>query len=201
MFSGIVEAQVPLKRLKERAQILELRLERPRNFNDLKAGDSIAVNGVCLTVEDLTTDEIAFAVAAETLQVTGWSMEKLGKQSFNLERSISLGDRIHGHLVAGHVDGIGRVVDKVTRGESTELLIAFDEAMRPFLWRKGSVAVNGVSLTINEVEGGKFRICLIPETLRRTNLGALLAGDTVNLEADMMARGLVNWLRHEEARR
>ena len=198
MFAGIIETQVAVLELKERAQILEVKLEKPKYFNDLSIGDSISVNGVCLTIERVTERDMTFALAAETLQVTQWSMKNLMGQSLNVERSLPFGERIHGHLVSGHVDGLGRVVDRQQRGEGLELVIAFDTSLVPVLWKKGGVTVNGVALTLNEVADGKFQVCLVPETLKRTNLGALKVGDTVNLEADMLARGLVHWLEQRE---
>ncbi|MGE0762463.1 MAG: riboflavin synthase [Bdellovibrionales bacterium] len=194
MFSGIVENQAVVLDRIERAGVLAVTLERPENFTDLKIGDSVAVNGVCLTIESLTAQTMSFALGAETLQVTGWTAANLDKQKMNIERSLRFGDRVHGHLVSGHVDAMGKILATEKVGENLKLKILFPEKLKTMIWHKGSVAVNGVSLTINQVERGQLSVGLIPETLKRTNLGELQTGDSVTLEADMMARGLTRWL-------
>lgn len=194
MFSGIVEAQVPVLAVEPRASGLELRLARPENFADVNTGDSIAVNGVCLTVEALEAKSLVFTLGPETLKITGWDQEFLTRKSVNVERSLKLGDRLHGHLVSGHVDSVGKVVSVADQEGWRRLVISMPDEIRPMVWLKGSVAVQGVSLTVNGVTDDRFEVGLIPETLRRTNLGALETGDTVTLEADQMARGLVHWL-------
>lgn len=194
MFSGIVEAQVPVLAVEPRASGLLLRLGRPENFVDVNTGDSIAVNGVCLTVEALDPKSLVFTLGLETLKVTGWDEDFLASKSMNVERSVKLGDRLHGHLVSGHVDSVAEVLAIEDLDGWRRLTISLPPGMRPMIWFKGSVAVQGVSLTVNLVTDDRFEVGLIPETLRRTNLGTLKAGDTVTLEADQMARGLVNWL-------
>ncbi len=175
-------------------------VERPSDFDDLKIGDSIATSGVCLTVEKFDARSITFALGAETLKITGWTEAKLTGARINLERSLRLGDRIHGHMVSGHVDATGRVSAVVDLGGSVRLDVEAPPQLLRYVWKKGSWAVNGVSLTINEVVNeAAFVIVshtLIPETLRRTNLGALKKGDPVNLEIDMMARGMVAFLEN-----
>ncbi len=202
MFSGIVETYSPLLKLEEGSHIIQIHIQRPKDFDDLKVGDSIAVNGVCLTLESFDEDSLQFALAPETLRVTGWNLEKLKsfpRWTFNLERSLRFGDRIHGHLVSGHVDGVGAVAEIEAQGEALEVRVTFPLSLKPLLWKKGSVAVNGVSLTINQVGerpdgSGWFSLCLIPETLRRTNLSELQTGDSVTLEADSMARAMRHWM-------
>lgn len=201
MFSGIVEALSPVKSARVvnecGGHLVQIEVERPREFDDIKNGDSIATNGVCLTVEKFDDRTIQFALAAETLQVTGWSAEKLAAAKVNLERSLRMGDRIHGHMVSGHVDGAGRVTRVHEDGGSVFLDVQAPPPLLRYVWKKGSWAVNGVSLTINDVsKDGVVSMCLIPETVKRTNLGALKAGDTVNLEVDMMARGMVSFFEN-----
>lgn len=204
MFSGIVEVTSRVKNAQSCEGMIQLTLEKPNIFNDLSVGDSVAVNGVCLTVENFDDETMEFAVAAETLQVTGWSAQTLLSSQMNLERSLKLGDRIHGHMVAGHVDAMGRVLDIVNIGQSLQLSIEFPKSLQPMVWKKGSVAINGVSLTINSVEHSSesptLTVCLVPETLRRTNLGDLQTGSLVTLEADMWARGFVHWLKINEVK-
>lgn len=191
MFSGIVEACASIILAEKSSQLVKITLEKPSEWDDLKTGDSVAVNGICLTVEAFNEGYMAFALAPETLKVTGWSPRD--EEVVNLERSLRMGDRIHGHIVNGHVDDIGSVLEVIDSKDTRNIKIQISASFSPFVWRKGSVAVNGVSLTINNVEAQTFEVCLIPETLKRTNLGRLKQGDTVNLEADAMARAWFHW--------
>jgi riboflavin synthase len=197
MFSGIVEAVGQVQSVRALSKAFQIDIEKPSDFNDLSIGDSVAVNGVCLTVEAFDPTKVTFTLADETLKVTGWTPENLLHRRFNLERSLRLGDRIHGHLVAGHVDAVGKVEERAEEGASLWYWISFPENMAPLLWKKGSVSLQGVSLTINEIKGSQLSLCLIPETLRRTNLGDLKIGDQVNLEADSMARAMVHFAKTE----
>jgi riboflavin synthase len=198
MFSGIVETTSQIVAATSHGPIIRALVERPKDFNDLNKGDSIAVNGICLTVEEFSPEAIQFAIGPETQKVTGWTLSGVMGKVVNLERSLRLGDRIHGHLVTGHVDALGRITGLKRNGESQEMKIAFQDPIRPYVWPKGSIAINGVSLTINEAGADYFTVGLIPETLKRTNLGALTERDEVNLEVDNSARGLVHWLRNQE---
>ena len=191
MFSGIVEANSSPTQIVPRDQVVELHLKRPSNFNDLSIGDSIAVDGVCLTLEGMTQQSMQFAIAAETLHITTWAINWMENHEFNLERSVRISDRIHGHLVSGHVDALGTVESLRELGEGLAVSIKFPESMAKYLWQKGSVTINGVSLTINSISQKLLDVCLIPETLKRTNLRNLRKGDKVNLEADMVARALM----------
>ena len=142
---------------------------------------------------------MTFALGAETLKITGWTEAQLQQASLNLERSLRMGDRIHGHMVAGHVDGVGTVHHIEDLGGSTQIDIRVSPELAKFFWKKGSWAVNGVSLTINDVSrDGLVSSCLIPETLNRTNLNAVKVGDRVNLEVDTMARGLIALLESRD---
>ena len=184
MFTGIVESQAEIASVSEIEQGLRICVTCPPSFNDIKTGDSIAVDGVCLTVETHTEKEITFCLAPETLLVTGWNKNKLIGKKVNLERSLRFGDRMHGHLVTGHVSGLAQLIAKDLKGESQILSFEAPYKGAGFLREKGSVAVNGVSLTVNAVDSRKFQVCLIPETLKRTNLESLKLGDWVNFEAD-----------------
>jgi riboflavin synthase len=169
----------------------------------LSIGDSVANDGVCLTVEAFDEKTIQFALAAETLAVTNWNSnvtdEKRGAAGLvgrfvNLERSLRMGDRIHGHLVSGHVDRAARVVRVEDTGPEENRVRIIDveipKDLRAMVWKKGSWALNGVSLTVNSVDHGIASHCLIPETLARTNLGSLKKDDLVNIEVDVFARAL-----------
>jgi riboflavin synthase len=199
MFSGIVESKSQIISTRGNGQLVFIEVTKPEEFNDLSIGDSIATNGVCLTVEAYTDKTISFALGAETLAITGWNEKNLNGREINLERSLRMGDRIHGHMVSGHVDTVGEVVGIRDDGGSVLLDVKAPESILRYVWKKGSWAVNGVSLTINSVENGVVGHCLIPETVRRTNLGALKIGDKVNLEIDMMARGMIAFLENAPA--
>ena len=190
MFSGIVETQARVVRSERDRGLVRIAVERPAEFDDLGLGDSVCTNGVCLTIETLSDDAITFALGAETLKITGWDESQLLGATVNLERSMKMGDRNHGHVVTGHVDATGRVVSIEDLGGSVQVNVQAPPSVLRYVWRKGSWAINGVSLTVNSVEGDVVSVCLIPETLKRTNLGAIKLGDRVNLEVDPMARGV-----------
>lgn len=190
MFSGIVEAVSEIKRSEPLTNAYRILVDKPPFFDDLKVGDSIAVDGICLTVEAFDSSTITFSLAAETLKILDWNPEQWLGKKINLERSMRLGDRIHGHLVTGHVDSLAFVVRAELEGESFFLDIIVQDSIKPFVWKKGSITINGVSLTVNAVEGDLISVCLIPETLKRTNLGYLQAGDVVNIEPDYLARAI-----------
>ncbi|RME15796.1 MAG: riboflavin synthase [Bdellovibrio sp.] len=205
MFSGIIEAQGQCVSIQELPQALQLKISRPSSFKDLKRGDSIAVDGVCLTVEDLQKPFFQVTIGFETLQVTRWTPSFLERKLLNLERSMIWGDRNHGHWVTGHVDGVAQVTSVISQGPSRLLTLRLSSVFYPYLWPKGSVALNGVSLTVNKVgevaeqKGFLYLdICLIPETLRKTNLSQLEEGDMVNFELDQWARAFVHWRRLQE---
>lgn len=199
MFSGIVEAQVPVLRVEKNQDVLRIFLARPSHFNDLKIGDSIAVDGVCLTLEHFEDTQMVFALAAETLQVTGWEATLQVGRMMNLERSLQWGDRVHGHLVTGHVDAQASVCKMHDLGESRLLEVELPNHLRSMVWAKGSVAINGVSLTINRVVNGVVELCLIPETLKKTNLSQLQTGSPVLVEIDNLARGLAHLVQSKGA--
>ena len=155
------------------------------DFSDVAVGDSIAVNGVCLTAVALTSDSFTVDVSAETLRCTAGF---LPGAEVNLEKALRLADRLGGHLVSGHVDGVGTVHRFVAVGESHLLEIDAPAEFARYIIRKGSITVNGVSLTVNAVEDARFTLNLIPHTLQMTTLKHLQAGNRVNLEVDMIAR-------------
>jgi len=192
MFSGIVEAVSAITRTQDLDNAVRIQVEKPPGFDDLRPGDSLACDGVCLTVEAFDPDHITLTLAAETLRVLRWppSSSWLGKK-LNLERSLRFGDRIHGHLVTGHVESLGEVLRAEPLGESFILELRLAESVLPYIWTKGSITVNGVSLTVNRVLNSTIEVCLIPETLKRTNLGSLKPGQFVNIEPDYMARAVV----------
>jgi riboflavin synthase len=155
------------------------------DLSDVRVGDSIAVDGCCLTVIELAADAFAVDVSQETMDCTvGFAVGRV----VNLEKALRLSDRLGGHLVSGHVDGVGEVTRFEAVGESWLLEVRVPAALARYLARKGSVTVNGVSLTLNRAEGMQFAVNLIPHTLAVTNLEQLRAGSRVNLEVDLVAR-------------
>lgn len=201
MFSGIIEATSRILALEMGDQSLKILVERPSSFDDLKLGDSIAVNGVCLTVEEFDSRQIQFSLGAETLKVLEMNPPEktLGTNlNLNLERSMKFGDRIHGHLVSGHVDFLGTVTKSEALGDSWILSVQLPSGFQEAVWKKGSITIQGVSLTVNDVRGAaqapEVEVCLIPETIKRTNLAAFKIGERINIELDWMAKGLMNAL-------
>lgn len=196
MFSGIVEAVGAIKNVQKNGNNLRIVVDRPTTFVDIRGGDSIATNGVCLTVEEFTTDSMTFSLGEETLKVTGWNESFLREVPVNMERSLRMGDRMHGHWVSGHVDTVGTITRKDI-GESVLLDVNVPELDRRYVWHKGCVAINGVSLTINAVNGNTLSFCLVPETMERTNFKNLSINSAVNIEYDYWAKAFVNY---QEAR-
>lgn len=191
MFTGIIEAvgKIKLIRKPDHSANKGLSLEIASgnlDLNDVVIGDSIAVNGVCLTVTNKYDDFFSAHVSQETLACT-YGLDKPDKR-VNLEKAMRLSDRLGGHLVSGHVDGIGTVANLKPAGESTALTIQATEALYKYIAEKGSITVNGVSLTVNQIFNGLFSVNLIPHTLAATTLDELIPGAKVNLETDMLAR-------------
>ena len=186
MFSGIVSAVGRIAAAAPSGDGLRLRVEAPGfGLDDVAIGDSIAIQGVCHTVVTKSGDAFEVDTSRATLQVT---TGLASGRAVNLEKSLRLSDRLGGHLVSGHVDGVGEVTAVEELGGSLRLALRAPEAIARYIARKGSVAVDGVSLTVNAVEGASFEVNVIPHTRSATTLGRLRAGDRVNLEVDMLAR-------------
>lgn len=189
MFTGIVEAVGEIKRVTPLEKGVRLDIAcGGLDLSDVRVGDSIAVSGVCLTVVGFGAGTFAVDVSGETLNCTQ-GLERAGGR-VNLEKALRLSDRLGGHLVSGHVDGIGEVAKFEPAGESMLLRIQAPKDLAKYVACKGSVTVNGVSLTVNRVEGEMFDINLIPHTLAMTTLKELKPGARLNLEVDLLARYL-----------
>lgn len=186
MFTGIIQAVGKVAAVQARGADARLLIDAADlDLSDVAAGDSIACNGVCLTVVALGAASFSVDVSAETFRCTvGFPEHSL----VNLEKALRLADRLGGHLVSGHVDGVGEVLRFDAVGNSFELLIRAPDELAKFIVTKGSATVNGVSLTVNRVDGDSFSINLIPHTLEHTNLHTLQPASRINLEVDMMAR-------------
>jgi riboflavin synthase len=186
VFTGIIEAIGRVAAVKPAGQSAALTIDAGGlNMNDVAVGDSIACNGVCLTVTSLVPKGFTVDVSQETLRVTaGFG----AGNAINLEKSLRLSDRLGGHLVSGHVDGAGTVVAVKPVDANREIIVRYPTELGRYIARKGSIAINGVSLTVNIVGPDTFSVNLIPHTLAVTNLKDLNQGDRVNLEIDLVAR-------------
>ena len=186
MFTGIIEAVGQIRQVEQRDKGVRLTIASERlDFSDVGVGDSIAANGVCLTVTSLSGNAYTVDVSQESLNCTVGLSEP---GEVNLEKAMRLSDRLGGHLVSGHVDGVGEVVKFEPVGESHRLQIRAPRELARYIAAKGSITVNGVSLTVNEIRDGIFSINLIPHTVEVTTLRHLQPGARVNLEVDMLAR-------------
>lgn len=186
MFTGIIQSVGAITQTNPVGADMHLLIaSEALNMSDVKLGDSIAVNGVCLTVVNMSASHFEAHVSQETLSVTvGLNMT----HPVNLEKALRLSDRLGGHLVSGHVDGVGKVLKFESLGECWQLDIRAPHAISKYISIKGSICVNGVSLTVNKISGDDFSINLIPHTLENTTLKSLSEGSTVNLEVDQIAR-------------
>ena len=198
MFTGIVKGMGSVLEIKEHASEFKIRVEKPKGdeFFGLKTGDSVAVNGVCLTLEEISSDMIQFHLGHETLKITKWNKEKLQNQKVNLEPALKMGDFIGGHFISGHVDGMAEVTKCISKGESLLTEVKVPSEFKSYFWKKAFVALNGVSLTVNEIRENQIRVCLIPETLHRTNLLKQEPGNLLTFEVDHWARALVSTLEN-----
>ncbi|MDO9598405.1 MAG: riboflavin synthase [Azoarcus sp.] len=200
MFSGIVAAVGRIEHIEALADGVRLTVDtNGLDLADVIVGDSIANSGVCLTVIARDGAKVKFDVSRETLNCTV-GLDQAGGE-VNLEKALRMADRLGGHLVTGHVDGVGEVVKFEPIGESHELVIRAPAAIAGYIAKKGSVTVNGVSLTVNWVERQDFSINLIPHTIEVTNLKHLKTGSRVNLEIDLIARyveRMLAWRTEEE---
>lgn len=187
MFTGIVEELGSVKALRRDAGAARLTISASAVLEGTVLGDSISVNGVCLTVVDLNKNEFSADVAVETLKVTNLGDLKIGMQ-VNLERALQLSARIGGHLVSGHVDAVGRIRERRVEGNGWRIFIDAPETVLRYVIKKGSIAIDGISLTVADVDKTGFSIAMIPHTAKLTTLGYKSAGDSVNLESDIIGK-------------
>jgi riboflavin synthase len=190
MFTGIVTGLGEIRAITPLGDGQDMRITIAAPWPDTAAiaiGASIACGGCCLTAIEVGADSFAVQVSAETLSKTGLGAWREGTR-VNLERSLRIGDELGGHIVSGHVDGLGHVLSAAPENGSLRLRFRAPDALAPFIAPKGSIAVDGVSLTVNEVQGAEFGVNIIPHTAAVTTLGTLAPGDGVNLEIDVLAR-------------
>lgn len=187
MFTGIIEELGTLKNISHGAASAQLTIAAEKVLEDIQIGDSIAVNGVCLTVTHFTTRQFTADVMAETLDKTNLGSLPPGER-VNLERALRLQDRLGGHIVSGHIDGVGTIVSLEKQDLATLVTIMAPQAVLRYIIQKGSVAIDGTSLTVVDYQADRFRVSLIPHTAHATVLGAKKVGAKVNLEGDMIGK-------------
>jgi riboflavin synthase alpha subunit len=189
MFTGLIEATGQVERVERHAAGIKV-VVATGLAPELTLGESVAINGVCLTVVARDARTLTADISPETARVTTLDELREGT-TLNLERSLQVGARLGGHFVLGHVDGIGTVETVVQEGDSHRVTIACPDALRHYLVPKGSIAVDGISLTIASLAGARFDVQIIPFTWRETNLSTLTAGERVNLEYDMLGKYVI----------
>jgi len=201
MFTGIIQALGNIKEIRasNKGAVFVLN-SNSLDLSNVSIGDSIAVNGVCLTVTQLDKNYFSSDVSQETLNCTTFSQLKKG-QNINLEKSLRLNQGVDGHIVSGHVDGVGKITLIAIEGDSTRMKIKVDDNLVKYIVKKGSICINGVSLTVNEIDGNVFDVNIVPHTFSVTTLGELKVNSQVNIEIDIIARHIEGLLNHKTGAR
>jgi riboflavin synthase len=199
MFTGIIEAVGTLVTIEPRGGDLRLRIRTNElDLRDVQLGDSIATNGVCLTVVELPGDGYWADVSVETMDFTTVRQWRVGS-TVNLERALTPQTRLGGHIVSGHVDGVGEVVSRHPDGRSERFRLRAPAELARYIAHKGSITIDGTSLTVNAVDGAEFELNIVPHTIAKTVIGTYKAGTRVNLEVDVIARYLERLLLGDKA--
>ena len=192
MFTGLIEELGIVKSFERNSAGALLIVECKKILDDVRLGASVAINGACHTVVDFSDNSITVQTSNETLNVSNFGSLKKGDK-VNLERAMTLSSRLDGHLVSGHIDGMATFIDKKIDGFSNKLFFKLDEKLKKYVIYKGSIAVNGISLTIASLENTVFSVEIIPHTMQQTNLADLKLGDIVNIETDVIAKYVENF--------
>lgn len=187
MFTGIIEEVGVLQELRFLSEGATVTIAAKSILDGLKAGDSIAINGVCLTATRIATGSFSCDISAETLRRSSFKQAKYGTR-VNLERALRVGDRLGGHFVLGHVDDVGSLIAKTASGRGYEMSFDFPRELERYLVYKGSISVDGISLTIASLDKSSFSVSVIPLTYQETNLSQLMIGAPVNLEVDVLGK-------------
>lgn len=199
MFTGIIEATGKLSSIEQRGADISVTIVSDKlDFSDVKPGDSIASNGVCLTVTRLGKHSFSADVSSETLAHTLFGQYQSG-QLVNLEKAMLPTSRMGGHIVSGHVDGVSQVVKLEQSGRAWQIWLALPKALAHYIATKGSVTVDGISLTVNELSSDAFRLTIVPHTAQHTTIAELKVGSKVHLEVDLIARYLERLLNKDSA--
>ncbi|PIP36593.1 MAG: riboflavin synthase [Desulfobacterales bacterium CG07_land_8_20_14_0_80_52_14] len=197
MFTGIIEGQGTIAAIQaaEQGRRFVFAVELP--LTETRIGDSIAVNGVCLTAVTFSGNRFAADVSPETLEKTTFGKARIGDR-VNIERAMRFSDRVGGHLVSGHIDGVGRIRERTRTANAFRVIIQAPEHILEFMVPKGSVAVDGVSLTLNECHPDAFEVSIIPHTAQMTTVGTKKPKDPVNIEADMIGKYIAHFLSRQK---
>lgn len=199
MFTGIIESIGHISRIEPKGSDARIFVETGKlNLDDVQLGDSIAVNGVCLTAVELPGNGFVADVSGETLSRTAFSQLKAGS-AVNLEKALTPTTRLGGHMVSGHVDGVGEVTSRSDDGRSVHFQIKAPDELARYIAEKGSITVNGISLTVNGVDGAIFDLNIVPHTLQETTMESFQTGTRVNLEVDLIARYLERMMLGDRA--
>lgn len=197
MFTGIIEEIGTIAEVHPKSSGVSIKINAETVMEDTKVGDSIAIDGPCLTVRELKEDGFIADISEETRRRTTLRAGRVGTH-VNLERSLRLGDRLGGHLVLGHVDEIATITGWKNEGSSVIMQVTVSQNLKPYIAYKGSIAVDGVSLTISNVSESRFEVALIPHTLQVTTFGKKQIGDAVNIEVDVMARYIETLIQNQK---
>ena len=199
MFTGIIEAMGTIEAIVAKGQDISLTVATGKlDLSDVKLGDSIATNGVCLTVVELTGKGYVADLSVETLNRTAFAQYKVGTK-VNLEKAMLPTTRFGGHMVSGHVDGLATLISRAQSGRAIEFWLEAPSELAKYISEKGSITIDGISLTINAVEGAKFKLTIVPHTALETTIENYQVGQVVNLEVDLIARYLERLLLGDKA--
>ncbi len=197
MFTGIIQEVGTVNKIVEKKDIDQYQIVTSQSFSsDIALGDSIAINGVCLTAYEITADSFMVDVSQETQQCTTFGKVKQNRQ-VNLEKSLTPSTRMGGHIVSGHVDGIGSLAVRTDNENESTLWFSSPSNLSKYIAVKGSVCIDGVSLTVNEISGDQYRVTIIPHTMQHTTLQFLQEGDQINIEVDLLARYIEQLIQHK----
>ncbi|MGR5176107.1 riboflavin synthase [Vibrio parahaemolyticus] len=195
MFTGIIEAVGTLKAITPKGEDISVHVEVGKlDMSDVKLGDSIATNGVCLTVTDFSENSYQADLSVETLKKTGFAHYSVGDK-VNLEKAMLPTTRFGGHIVSGHVDGVGEIVDRQQVGRAVEFWVQMPSELSKYVAEKGSITVDGISLTVNDIRKDAFKLTIVPHTSEETTIDHFQVGRRVNLEVDVLARYMERLLR------
>lgn len=190
LFTGIIQGVGRVENIsknKNRGRAAQLTVDLGKLAYGLKVGDSVSINGACLTVVNLSKNKASFEMINETMKRTALGSLTLGDM-VNIERSLKVGDTLDGHFVLGHVDGVGKIIDKIKQKDQAKLWVSIDKKLLKYVVPKGSIAIDGISLTVVDVNSNKISVALIPHTIAVTTLGIKKKGDLVNVEIDILGK-------------
>ena len=197
MFTGIVAASCEVVATEQGEEVRSIVVDLGGYDDDLEIGASVAIDGVCMTVVSAIDGHVRFEAIPETLERTTMGLLQQGSR-VNIERSLRMGDELGGHILSGHIMSTARILQRTQKGEGIDLLIEHQADTKPYILEKGYVAVDGMSLTVGEVQSEGFNLHIIPETLRITTIGAKTEGDLVNIEVDSRTQAVVDTIRSME---